>query len=241
MNQLLANVLDAHGGIKRWNEFQKVEATIVTGGGFFALKGMLQDAAPRRMSVWLHEERSSVLPYGAPDQRTMFTPERIVIEKLDGTMVGERYAPRDSFAGHQMSTPWDALHRAYFNGEALWTYLTTPFLLAMGGVRVEEIEPWQEGAETWQVLRAQFPSSIETHSLIQEFFFDRDLQLRRHDYSVNIAGSFAAAQLTSDYIVADGIHLPTKRRAYTRGPDRRPIKDMLMVFIDISDVSFHRA
>src|SRR5215469_901707 len=83
------------------------------------------------MTVWLHEERSSVSPYGAPDQRTMFTPERIAIEKLDGTMVAERYAPRDSFAGHQMNTPWDPLHRACFNGEALWTYLTTPFLLAM--------------------------------------------------------------------------------------------------------------
>ena len=111
----------------------------------------------------------------------------------------------------------------------------------MGGVRVEEIEPSQEGAETWRVLRAEFPGSIETHSLIQEFFFDRDLQLRRHDYSVNIAGGFPAAQLTSDYVVADGIHLPTKRRAYTRGPDRRPIKEMLMVSIDISEVRFERA
>jgi len=41
MNQLLANVLDAHGGLNRWNNYQKVEAAIVTGGGFFALKGML--------------------------------------------------------------------------------------------------------------------------------------------------------------------------------------------------------
>jgi hypothetical protein len=168
----------------------------------------------------------------------MFTPERIAIEKLDGTVVSERHAPRDSFAGHQMSTPWDALHRAYFNGEALWTYFTTPFLLAMDGVHVEEVEPWQEGAESWHVLRAQFPGSIETHSLIQDFFFDTDLKLRRHDYSVNIAGGFPAAQLTSDYIVADGIYLPSKRRAYTRGPDRRPITEMLMVSIDISEVRF---
>jgi hypothetical protein len=238
MNELLSRILDAHGGIDRWRDFQKVEATIVSGGGFFALKGMVQDGTPRRMTAWLHEERSSVFPYGKPDQRTMFTPDRIAIEKLDGTLISERHAPRDSFAGHQMSTPWDALHRAYFNGEALWTYLTTPFLLAMDGVRVEEGEPWREGAETWHVLRAQFPGSIETHSLIQEFFFDRDFQLRRHDYSVNIAGGFAAAQLTSDYVIADGIRLPTKRRAYTRGPDRMPIKEMLMVSIDIGDVSF---
>jgi hypothetical protein len=237
MNELLVKIIEAHGGTDRWHWYEKVEATIVSGGGFFALRGVPQDANPRRMTVWLHEERSSVSPYGAPDQRTMFTPERIAIEKLDSTMVAERYAPRDSFAGHQMNTPWDPLHRAYFNGEALWTYLTTPFLLAMDGVRVEETEPWRQGSETWRVLRAYFPASIETHSLIQDFFW-RDLMLRRHDYSVNIAGGFAAAQLTSDYVDANGIRLPSKRRAYTRGPDRRPVLEMLMVSIDISDVSF---
>src|SRR6202049_2664732 len=238
MNGLLARILDAHGGMDRWNGYNKVEATIVSGGGLFALKGEPQDSTPRRMTVWLREERSSVVPFGAPDQRTMFTPDRIASEKLDGTLVAERRAPKDSFAGHQMSTPWDALQRAYFNGEAVWTYLTTPFLLAMDGVQVEETDAWQEGKETWRVLRAYFPGSIETHSLIQDFFFGEDLMLRRHDYSVNIAGGFGAAQLTSDYVEANGIRLPTKRRAYTRGPNRWPILEMLMVSIDISDVTF---
>jgi hypothetical protein len=238
VNQLLAEIIDAHGGLDRWNSHEKVEATIVSGGGFFPFKGVPQDPSLRRMSVWLHEQRSSVSPYGAPDQRTMFTPDRIAIEKLDGKTVTERWAPKDSFAGHQMNTPWDALHRAYFNGEALWTYLTTPFLLGRDGVRVQEIEPWQEGGEVWRVLRGYFPGSIETHSLVQDFFFNEGLRLRRHDYNVNVAGGFAASQLTSDYIVADGVHLPTKRRAYTRGPDRQPIIDMQMVTIDLSDVRF---
>ena len=123
---------------------------------------------------------------------------RIAVEKLDGTLVAERRAPRDSFAGHQMHTPWDPLHLAYFNGEALNTYFTTPFLLGTSGVRVEETEPWKEGQETWRVLRAYFPGSIETHSLVQDFFFGDDLMLRRHDYQVNVAGGFAAAQLTTE-------------------------------------------
>ena len=237
-NELFARVVEAHGGMDLWRGFTTIDATIVSGGGFFALKGTPQDAELRRMTVWLHEERSSVTPYGAPDQRTMFTPERIAIEKLDGGVVAERRAPRDSFAGHQMSTPWDQLHRAYFNGEALWTYLTTPFLLASQGVELEETEPWRDGEETWRVLRAYFPAAIETHSLVQDFFFGEDLMLRRHDCQVSIAGGFAAAQLTSNYVVADGIRLPTRRRAYPRGPDRRPILDMLMVSIDISDVAF---
>lgn len=238
MNTLLGRVLEAHGGIGRWEHYTEVEASIVSGGGLFALKGLPQDSEPRRMTVWLHEQRASVLPFGAPDQRTMFTADRIAIEKLDGALVAERYAPRDSFAGHQINTPWDPLHRAYFNGEALWTYLTTPFVLAMDGVRVEETEPWNEGAETWRVLRAYFPGSLETHCLVQDFFFGEDFLLRRHDYTVTIAGGFAAAQLTSNHTEANGIRLPTKRRAYARAPDRRPIRDLLLVSIDIGDVRF---
>lgn len=238
MHELLGKVLDAHGGIDRWMQYTKVEASIVSGGGLFPLKGLVQDSNPRRMTVWLHEERSSVMPFGAPDQRTMFTPDRIAIEKLDGTLVAERCAHRDSFAGHQMNTQWDPLHRAYFNGEAMWTYLTTPFLLAMKDVCVEEVEHWREGDEIWRVLRARFPGWMETHCTIQDFFFDERLELRRHDYSVNIAGGFKASQLTTNYIEADGMKLPSKRRAYTRGPDRRPVLDMLMVSIDISEVNF---
>lgn len=238
MIELLAEVIDAHGGMDRWNAYEQVEASIVSGGGFFALKGVIQDSDPRRMTVRLHEQRSSVLPYGAPDQHSVFTPDRIAIEKVDGTVVAERFAPTDSFAGHQMHTPWDPLHRAYFNGEALWTYLTTPFLLAGGGVQVEETEPWKQGGDTWHVLRARFPGSIETHSRIQDFFFDESRILRRHDYQVNIAGGFPAAQLISGHVRVGGITVPTKRRAYTRGPDRQPILDMLMVNIEFSNVEF---
>jgi hypothetical protein len=137
-----------------------------------------------------------------------------------------------------MRTLWELLHRAYCNGEAVWNYVTTLFLLAMEGVRVEETEPWREGSEAWRVLRAYFPGWIETHCLVQDFFFGEDLLLRRQDYRVNIAGGFGASQLTSDYVEANGIRLPTKRRAYTRGPDRRPILEMLMVSIDIREVSF---
>jgi hypothetical protein len=147
MNELVARILDAHGGMDRWNGYKTIDATTVSGGGLFPLKGVPQDPSPRRMTAWLHEERSSVLPYGAPDKRTTF-------------------APKDSFAGHQMNTPWAALHRAYLNGEAVWTYLTAPFLLAMNGVQVEEAEAWREGTETWRVLRAYswFDRDAQPHS-----------------------------------------------------------------------------
>src|SRR6516165_2848948 len=234
MNGFLLEVLEAHGGMDRWNGYEKVEASIVTGGGFYALKGLMGDSLSRRVTVWLHEQKAWVLPVGDPDMGAAFTPERVAIEKLDGTVVAERFAPTEAFAGHQMQTPWDELDRAYFNGEALWTYLTTPFLLAGDGVEVEETEPWKQDGETWRVLQARFPGSIETHNRVQHFFFGDDLMLRRHDYHVNIAGGFPAAQLITQHVNVDGISVPTVRRAHTRGPDQQPILDMLMISMDIS-------
>jgi len=35
MNELLGRILDAHGGMDRWQSYEKVEATIVSGGGLF--------------------------------------------------------------------------------------------------------------------------------------------------------------------------------------------------------------
>jgi hypothetical protein len=34
MNELLAKILDVHGGMDRWNGYNKVEATIVSGEQF---------------------------------------------------------------------------------------------------------------------------------------------------------------------------------------------------------------
>jgi hypothetical protein len=52
--------------------FNRVEATIVTGGAFWGMKNLTQDQDPRRMTVSLHEERASVAPFGDPDWHTEF-------------------------------------------------------------------------------------------------------------------------------------------------------------------------
>jgi hypothetical protein len=238
MTSFLEKIFEAHGGLDGWLSFSKMEADVVTGGGLFPLKGLMPDLSTRRMSVWLKEERASVLPFGAPDQRTAFTPERLAIEKVDGTVVAEWPYPKNSFIGHGLSTAWGLVHRAYFNGYAMWTYLNTPFLLQWEGVQIEEEEPWIENGETWRVLRAYLPGYIISHCALQRFYFGPDGLLRRHDYHVDIAGSFAAAQLTTDYIEADGIRLPSRRRAFAMGPDRRPIPELLMVAIDLSNVAY---
>jgi hypothetical protein len=233
---LLDAVLEAHGGLDLWRQSSTIEATIVTGGKLWEVKGQPQDPVPRRMTVALHREWASVQPFGAADQKTDFTPERVAIEKLDGEVVAERDNPRDSFAGHVLSTPWNPLQRAYFNGYALWTYLTTPFFMALPGFEVAEIAPVEDRGERWFGLQARFPPGFASHSELQEFYVDSDFLVRRHDYRVDIAGGFAAIQYLDDIVEADGIKLPSKRRACRCDADGRRMPDELMVAIDVSDV-----
>jgi hypothetical protein len=240
MNELLSRVLDAHGGIDRWNRFEMVHATIVSGGQLWAMKGTPQDATPREMRVATKFEWASVAPYGAADQRTDFTAKRVAIEKTDGTVVSERLDPAAHAEGKEVYAPWDALDRAYFNGYAMWTYLTTPFLLALPGFEVSEIEPWRENGETWRGLRATFPTEIASHSRKQDFYFGPDYLLRRHDYHVEASGGFAAVQYVYEPVTVQGISFPAKRRAYMRDETLLPIREKLMVSIDISNLRLTR-
>jgi hypothetical protein len=236
MNELLGRALDAHGGIDRWNTFEMVHATIISGGQLWAMKGTPQDAVPREMKVATKYEWASVAPFGSPDQRTDFTPRRIAIEKADGTVVSERLNPAAHAEGKAADALWDVLDRAYFNGYALWTYLTTPFLFALSGFVVDEIEPWREDGETWRGLRVTFPPEIASHSKTQDFYFGPDFLLRRHDYHVEASGGVAAAQYVYEPVEVQGITFPTKRRAYMRDDMMRPIHEKLMVSIDISNL-----
>jgi hypothetical protein len=238
VNELLSRIIEAHGGFDRWKGFSRLQATIVFDGTLWGMKNLAQDQDPREGTVWLHEQRCKLVPFGDPDWYSDFTPGRVVIFGRDDTIIADRDNPRASFAGHDRKTPWDPLDLAYVEGYALWTYLNTPFLLAMEGVEVSEVESRSEAGETWRVLRARFPETIATHSAVQDFFFGEDLRLRRHDYTMDVAGGFEAAQLVHDYVEADGILLPTRRRVYLRGPDSRPAPYPLLVSIDIRDLRF---
>ncbi|MET8331433.1 hypothetical protein [Streptomyces sp. NPDC005181] len=43
MTTLLSEAIEAHGGIERWQVLTEVQATLVSGGDLFAIKGLPQD------------------------------------------------------------------------------------------------------------------------------------------------------------------------------------------------------
>ena len=235
--KLLNDIIEAHGGISQWKQFSKIEAQIVSGGKLFELKGVPQDSSSRQMIVWLHEQNASVYPFGNPDQKSNFSPGRVAIETLNGKVITERIGNPNELHEHLKAPQWDPLDRAYFNGYALWMYLTTPFFMLLPGMEVREIDPWQEGDETWKGLSVTFPSHIATHSAVQNFYFGKDNSIRRHDYHVD-AGNFYACQYISDLKEVQGILVASKRRAYKKDLNGKPLLDELMVKIDLSNFHF---
>jgi hypothetical protein len=234
MSDLLHRAVAAHGGLERYNQFQTVSASLVNGGALWSVKGQV-GVPSTRVTVDLHQEHAS---FQLPNQRAVFTPQRVAVETNAGAVVAERAHPRAAFAGHTLQTPWDTLDRFYFSGSAMWTYLTVPFSLTWAGFEVAEIESWQEHNETWRRLWVRFPPSIASHSTAQTFYFGADGLLCRHDYEVEIVGNSPGAHYVSAYQDVSGLLIPTKRRVFARQPDNTPALDTLVISIDLSEIRF---
>lgn len=235
---LVEQVLQRHGGLDRWRQFDTATARLRVGGVLWPLKqqaGVMDDVSVR---VHLREPRASHFPFTAPNLRTSFQPHRVAIEDDAGNVASELLQPRQSFEGHGLETPWTPLQLAYFAGYAMWTYLNTPFLFAWDGVRTEEVEPWEEDGETWRRLRVTLPPELPSHSTIQTFHFDDDLRLRRHDYDADILGGVPAAHYTSDHVEVSGILVPTKRWVLPRRPDGGTEPEPTIVSIELSEIAF---
>ncbi|ANB76048.1 hypothetical protein [Paraburkholderia phytofirmans] len=235
MNQLLASVLRAHGGVERWNSFSNVAATIVSGGQLLDRKAP-QAPEPRRVMVSTHRQASSITPFGTADRLARFTPNRVTVETLDGDMLSERTNPREHFAGHDLDTAWDPLDRAYFGGYTQWIYLNAPFMFTLPGVTVEEGAPLRHGDETWRALRVTLPPDIVSHSAVQTFYFGDDFLLRRQDYTLDIAGGCNVAHYTSDLAESNGLLIPNRRRAYLCDDNYNVLEDRLLIWIDYTDI-----
>jgi hypothetical protein len=236
MNELLNQIIEAHGGMARWNSFTTLSAHLSQGGILWPLKGkggMLDEVD---IQIQLHQPWTSHHPFGPLQRRTAVTPGRVAIESTDGALLEEVLAPRTSFAGHQLDTPWSDAQLAYFVGYAIWNYFTMPFTLATPGFTMVELPAWQEGGQTLRRLQVSFPPQLATHCPVQTFYFSEDGLLRRHDYEVEIGGGAPAVHYLSHHVTVQGITVPTRHRIYVRDADGGHQEEPLVVSIDASAI-----
>jgi hypothetical protein len=237
MNELLNLAVKAHGGLDRWNQIKSISVKAsITGGIWYVksrpnvLKEVVIDAETQREKV--------VMVFDSQRKMSVFQPGLISIEKNGGPEVEKWENPKFAFEGHSLHTPWEDVHVVYFSGEALWTYLTTPFLYTYPGFITEEIAPWQENGETWRRLKVTFPDNVASHTRQQISYFGTDGLIRRHDYTVDILGGATGANYATNYRDVGGIIIPASRRIYAyEGEDHKVISEPLLVAIDMGEIT----
>src|SRR5271154_3272662 len=236
MGELLDLAVKAHGGLARWNEVKTITVAASITGAIWYVKGKPDFLKNVAITAETRNERVT-LDFPGQNKRAIFQPNRVVIEKLDGTLIEARNDPEKSFEGQQRETPWDDIQVAYFCGEALWTYLNTPFLYTYKGFQTEEIPSIEVEGETWRRLKVTFPDTVKSHTREQISCFGPDGLLRRHDYTVDILGGATGLNFASDYRNVDGIIFPTKRRVYAFEGEYQIVKEPLLVAIDMGEVT----
>jgi hypothetical protein len=238
MNDLLEFAVAAHGGLERWNEFTELQAPVSIDGAIWHPKqqpGLLNEKV---FSIKTHTEQLTITPFTAPDRKSVFVPGKLTLETLNGDVVETRDHPEAAYAGQTIETPWDKFHVAYFASEALWTYLTSPFLYTYSGFETEEIEPWFENGEKWRRLKVTFPDYIASHTKTQITHFGPDGLMRRHDYTVDILGGASGANYTTNYRDFQGIKMPTTRRIYAYDEQLQKVPEPLLVSLDFGELKF---
>ena len=236
MNDLLETAVSAHGGLDRWNQIKSITVDASITGALWYVKGKVD--AVKHVGFEVDTKRQLLtMDFAGQDKRSVFEPLRVVIQRRDGTLIDARDEPEKSFDGHQLETPWDNIHVAYFTGEALWTYLNMPFLYTWPGFITEEIAPIEVDGETWRRLKVTFPEYIKSHTRKQISCFGPDGLLRRHDFTIDILGGATGMLYATDNHDVDGIIIPTTRRGYAWHGEYQRIPEPLLVAIDMGEIT----
>lgn len=239
-SQLLDPILAAHGGEARWRQVDTIEAAFSSGGLAFSLHMQPWALQGLRIAVRPHARQVTLIDYGGPGRRGLWTPDQVSLVDADGRILAQRRQPRASFSRLDRQVRWDRLDLLYFAGYALWNYLSFPFILAQPGVELLAGEP--ATATRPGRLEARFDDSVPSHCRRQTFHVDQAGLLLRHDYTADVIGPWAqAANLCLASQTVDGLRFYTRRQVRPRlGPDRvLPIPRL--VWIELDDLQLRSA
>lgn len=142
MNRLLTEVLEAHGGLGRWQAARAITARARSGGLLIRTRVPGNRFAAYRLTVETAEPRVTFDPFPGDGQRGVFDCGEARVEGRAGEVLASRADPRSAFSGLsglRRNLRWDALDSAYFAGYAMWNYLTTPLLLTRQDVELSDV------------------------------------------------------------------------------------------------------
>jgi hypothetical protein len=242
VREIMAKIIEAHGGASRWQDLVAIEAVISVKGFLFKAK---RRPTINRIRVRASTRDPEFIFYDYPGigQNSEFMGDNEVrITGADQKVIASRRQPRSAFRGLRRNLYWDALDFTYFGGYATWNYLVTPFIFLSDIFLFEKLETTSGGAEYPLRLKVNFPQDLPTHCKTQIFYFDRNYLLRRLDYTAEVVSRWArAAHTCGNYRDFDGIKFPTKRRVLPLIVANRPLSGPVLVAIDIHELYLKKA
>lgn len=232
---LLDQVLEASGGLGRWNELSQFTLHLSVGGTLFSRLGRAGDF---KDLITEGSTRTQSLRFiGILDGRRFgsFQPDQVTIEDSDGRVLRTWRNPNLVFPDHADDPLDEELRLVFFCGLSVWNSVATPFLLSRPNVHLEELTPWHENDQLWRPLRAIFPSDVVTYSMEQIFYFDERGLQRRTDHDLL---GIPVAHYSWAHQAFGGIVVPTLGRSLTRQPDGTVIRGPALVDLEIFDAAF---
>jgi hypothetical protein len=206
------DLIAANGGLALWQNLRHIVLQVDSlGGPLPVLKGLGRTFTqpgvvlvnPSQWSAEFHD-------YPQSGERAIFAAGGVQFHNRAGAVTFDQRRYRETFRGIKKYRRWSHADAVYFFGYALATYLSVPFMLTAHATR---IEAWQSGVH----VTARFPKTIDTHSTSQQFWFDRDGLLVRHDYCADVVGWWATgSHFNSEYEVMAGLPIATRRQVYGR-------------------------
>ncbi|NNH81613.1 hypothetical protein HLH89_11375 [Rhizobium laguerreae] len=233
MNKLLDKVIAAHGGLTNWNRCRAANA-IASIKGPFCPAGSTETF--RQVTVIIHRNRVTVEPLGCIDCLSDLDCNRLSVTRKDGAAVMGLEDVRLAHA--QFRPPIDLLTGVLMTCSTVRSLLTSPFMLGTEGVEISELVPWNEAGGQWRVLRAEFPPELSTPARVQDFFFDANFLLRRHDYDVDRGSGMTVCTIVTDYVDVAGLRMPTTLTGYPRRPDLTPDTARELISVEVSNLVF---
>lgn len=230
-SDLLDEVLEAHGGRKRWQSLDTIEAEFSSGGLAFSLHLQPWALQGLKISVQPHARRVVLRDFLHLGWSGVWTPDRVQILDAHGVEMAQRQNPRASFSRLDRQVRWDKLDILYFAGYALWNYMSFPFILEAPGVCLSATET------NTRELRTRFDASVPTHSEMQSFHVNDAGLLTRHDYTADVIGKWAnAANFCLASEVVDGLRFYTRRRVLPRFGRQTVLPFPTLVWIELDAI-----
>ncbi len=235
---LLAEAVNAHGGLARWSDLAVLRARASLGGTIWDMKIAPNLLTEVTVSLFPRHQLVEIAPFLEARAVARWTPGEVSIDSA-GRQAADRCAlPRSPVPDSDPDRRWDRTEVAEYLATGLWRLLTRPFWLAASGAEARAIDP---SRDEYRALRrfavrdtARPGPPPDTDDV---YYLDEDGLIRRHDFEPARIALGRVAICSESYERVHGLMIATRHRAYLLDARARRLLRPVLAWVDLADVT----